>query len=156
MGQIPTQLHLCKHLCLDLHLFSILNLHVAAALLGLNGDSHTHICFVNGIWCWWNFHFCNSSLISVPTIRIVCLTLLTSPPGCPNSLNISCRKRTYIRTSVSSAVSSLSVMVSPPQPRPDTSSLTPIQSVCKSCWVFACLDSCRFLKSIEGISPGFL
>lgn len=42
-GQIPTQLHLCRHLCLDLHLFSIINPHVAAALLGLTGVSHTHL-----------------------------------------------------------------------------------------------------------------
>lgn len=41
VGQIPTQLHI-KHLCLGLHLFSMINPHMAAALLGLTGVSHTH------------------------------------------------------------------------------------------------------------------
>ena len=108
---------------------------LSLSLTHTHTHTHTHVCFVNGIWCWWNFHFCTSSLISVPTVRLMCLTVDTSawtsqqPQHQLSGVNLHPHKREHCCL--------LSAMVSPPQPRPDTSSLTPIPSVAKSCWVSA-------------------
>lgn len=158
MGQIPTQLHLCEPLCLDLHPFPFINPQVAAALLGLTGVSHTYTH--TRLLCEWDLmlmelpvlylqsHLCPNRQTHVSNCWHLLLDVPTASTSAVGSELTSPQMWALLSPLCNGITTSTSTWYLLPHSHPISCQV--LLSLCLA-WF-----SCRFLNRIEGISPGFL